>query len=1052
MNDTLIIKTISKTYFVILSIFTFILLSFGAIFIILQNGLYLDTLNIQNIHAKELYIKWNEKLDVSIKKITLSPHKNAKPFKMDLQLFQSSVKKLLLTNTVLHTLTIESFESADTHASVFYKEGEEGYLQLSSQTFDLNSSLKITQNYLQLHIKNARIHGKKIAFQGNIYLHKDDFKMYSKIAMQVQKDISLTTFAILNNTHLNYRIKNHKKIKSIDYLVNTLHPPKAVKYWLLDAINMDYLSIKNAYGSLDINHLENALRNFRVDATLHKLNYKYNQKLDAIHTQQTQLQFKKGVLYIRPQQAYSYGMYLDKSWLKIDFTKKEELLTLHLLFDDGMLNKDVLNILNTYKIKLPFLQHTGKVTTKLKITVGLRNIDVSAKGSFYTQNANFDYLGLNIDVHKALIKLNNYDVHIRDMLASYKDIADAKVNVVYNAKKSAGTIAFDFSKIEIPEKKTKLFKKPLHILYTIAPQNDTILVNKSSWLINNKKVMLNALEFPFNLNTLMLHLPTTYFESPSLTNGYIDGTIDLRKQTASFDVDILSFQYNHLLLKNSNTHFKLNYNKKLTLSSDNKLRFDFNGTQIQLAHFFLESTSQILQFHKLNINIDNMLYTQLDFNYNIESSINPIHLNYLNIIDKNLSIYKQNNIDLQLQTTPSLLTLSTSTFDTKLLIRDNSWKLKVKSLSKLVKNSPLLQKLKITQGKVSIANKEKDKTIYVNAILDYPYPFLILHHQNIKKYFIKATINDKESNITVNDTMKIDIDDTVNITMKNCMLDLQELLKIKENVQLPQTKSKQKTIFLDTENVALQLTPTRKILSDTIALQSDSNNTTIQLKHDKGVAGFQIKNDIFYLYGKNFNDTFMEHLFSLSQFQGGSLEFSMKGSLDDFNGALYIHDTTVVDYKLLNNILAFINTVPSLLTFSLPDYNEHGLKVQTAYAKFNAKDGFFTISDFSLDSKELDILGKGTADWGKDTIDMTLNLKTDLGSNVSKIPLVGYILFDKDSISTSMKITGKLSNPIIHSLLARDIAVAPFNILKRTILLPFTIISDIVTPDKKEKK
>ena len=48
-------------------------------------------------------------------------------------------------------------------------------------------------------------------------------------------------------------------------------------------------------------------------------------------------------------------MYLDKSWLKIDFTQKDEILTLHLLFD-GKLNKDLLKVLNRYKIKLPFLQ------------------------------------------------------------------------------------------------------------------------------------------------------------------------------------------------------------------------------------------------------------------------------------------------------------------------------------------------------------------------------------------------------------------------------------------------------------------------------------------------------------------------------------------------------------------------------------------------------------------------------------------------------------------------------------------------------------------------
>ena len=77
-------------------------------------------------------------------------------------------------------------------------------------------------------------------------------------------------------------------------------------------------------------------------------------------------------------------------------------------------------------------------------------------------------------------------------------------------------------------------------------------------------------------------------------------------------------------------------------------------------------------------------------------------------------------------------------------------------------------------------------------------------------------------------------------------------------------------------------------------------------------------------------------------------------------------------------------------------------------------------------------------------LDIVLNLKTDLGSDLAKVPLVGYIILDKDTISTTLSIKGKVSNPKVKSLLVKDIVLAPFNIIKRTLSLPYLLIKDAV--------
>ena len=50
---------------------------------------------------------------------------------------------------------------------------------------------------------------------------------------------------------------------------------------------------------------------------------------------------------------------------------------------------------------------------------------------------------------------------------------------------------------------------------------------------------------------------------------------------------------------------------------------------------------------------------------------------------------------------------------------------------------------------------------------------------------------------------------------------------------------------------------------------------------------------------------------------------------------------------------------------------------------------------------------------------------------------------------TSLKIEGKLDDPDVNTQVARDIVTAPFNILKRTLLLPMELFS---TKDKNTSK
>ena len=887
----MIINTISKIHFIIVSFIFFIFLVLSSSFFILQNGFSTENISIQNVKIKKLYIKWDKKITLSIKSIKVIKSKEENNSKIELKDIQNYFSKIKLFDNWFKSIQIHRINYNGYTASFKYIYGGNGLLTIKSKDFSFNSSLFYENTLLNIQINKLQDFKRKIKLTGNVILDNKNTEFTTTLFIDINDDLSINLLAHSNQQKLFYKLNSYKDIKDIKYIINLLNLPKGLLYWARDAIVASSLSIKSAYGWLDYNDLKNGYKNLYIDATGNNLHYAYNPNLDAIHTKKTDLEFKNGVFFIRPREAYSYGMYLDKSWIKIDFTKKQELLTLQLLFD-GKLNKDMLNILNTYKIKLPFLQKQGQIKTNLKLTVNLITIDVTAKGKFCTKKANFDYLGLNLDIFDSTILLDNYDVRVYKMKAKYKDIATGDVNFSYNAKNKKGDINFKLSKVEFKDISLKL-KKPLNVTYKIRPSDDKIYIDKSYWNIKNNDIVLEKSILPFNLTTLDVKVPKTFIKNDNIS-AYIDGTVNLKSQKANITINPLD---------NLNKKINFLYNNNIVLTSKDKIKYKYNNIDLELDSIIFNKKENIINFNNLR----------------------ATHKKFGNLfIDKD----------------------------------------KISFFIDLDENKAYFE----------------DISIYLPSILD---------------------------SIDENKTKTVDTSlNSFHIKFKN------SIIYINKN---------------------------RKILTDKINIDFNNNNILADITHKKGHSIFTYRDKVFNLYGGNFDDIFMEKLFNNSDFRGGEFSFSIRGTKDKYAGELYLQNSTILKYKILNNTLAFINTIPSLTTFSLPSFNKDGIYIMSSYIKFKKQNDEYQIYDTFLKSNELSIVGNGKINIIKNTIDMKLNLKSDLGINFSKIPLVGYIILNKDSLSTKVKLIGKLDNPTIKTVLTKDILIAPLNIIKRTLLLPLNI-------------
>ena len=142
--------------------------------------------------------------------------------------------------------------------------------------------------------------------------------------------------------------------------------------------------------------------------------------------------------------------------------------------------------------------------------------------------------------------------------------------------------------------------------------------------------------------------------------------------------------------------------------------------------------------------------------------------------------------------------------------------------------------------------------------------------------------------------------------------------------------------------------------------------------------------------------------------------------------------------------MAFIDTIPSLLSLKMPGFNDQGYYLKEGNIVFGLNQDFLAIENLDFIGSSIDIKGKGIIDIKNQNIDFYAQLITakSLGEIINKIPLVNYILLGKEgTISTSFSIKGPLKDPNITTQTTQDILLSPFNILKRIVTSPLEIFN-----------
>ncbi len=416
-------------------------------------------------------------------------------------------------------------------------------------------------------------------------------------------------------------------------------------------------------------------------------------------------------------------------------------------------------------------------------------------------------------------------------------------------------------------------------------------------------------------------------------------------------------------------------------------------------------------------------------------------INYINSL--NVKLGSTELLNIKNSTTPSSLkvskdgtTIVLNKLDTTLSFKQKSTFI-VKNLKNLKKNSKIMQELKIDNADVFVETEDfKDFKILANIKkIDLP---LYKNNKKVDSLLLNISTNGDSFYATSKDkSIKISQKDFLMVEFEkyNFMLnDGNSTLNLKQDLIV---KAKNSNIILKK--------PNKILLSDKFRLKIDA--TKRELKFDSSFSNqsmhIEKNSNFFKVDTTNLNDVFINSLLGEKIFENGKFRITILGkNKDNFSGKFFASNSTLKRMKFYNNLMALINTVPSLLTFKAPGFNEDGFSLNKMMLDFIYKNGVITFKKIDIDGKSTDVIGHGIYNTKNSSINLTLQLSIlkSLSSVVKNIPIVNYIILGKDNkFYTNISVSGDIDNLKIKTNILKDTAITPLDIIKRTLQTPFKI-------------
>ncbi len=1041
-----------KRIFINLFVVLFIIASAGGF--LLKTGVLLDEVSVGPVRLSTISLKWKKKLELEIKTLSLEiPEKKKERKRFDLDLLDKIVPAVLWTERIFSRIVVQEIRSATANGSFSY---EAGHYRL-----DVDSSLGTLQTdvVLQNNVLTADLEvltNKDYATRATGQIHFDTKERQGSGTMNVNfaETLPIVLDISFDMEELSFSGKESEVITGIKPFVDLFGLSHNIQRWITDHLTGDRYTLKSFSGSFPWNDPLVLVDSFLAEVRVDGCEYTFAPGLEPIKTDYTEVLFKKGVLIITPNRGSFYGQDTEKSWLDIDFNDPENILLTARIVTHARANRDIVNLVEYYGIPFPFIQTEGKTAADLTIAVNLNKETITAKGVFDIADGRIAYDGKEFDVKEAKIVLENSRVDLERLRVGFQDMLQVDIQGGFDAAAGTGNYDVIIQGLNISFGEYKLTldnsapRPRFH--YDVTPAGSTVTAEASAWKIDAVPVGLGPFTTPFSLKTLSGKISSVRISAPPYASAEISGGFSLKEKLFDFDVTLLQYEVRDLELMQPVSRLKVRYDKKMTIHSEEESKWELSNVLITLYPSEFQVSDGIFSVVAGKICYGNIFESSISGSFNNITRMGEFLFEDLDVQKESIGHFLSLAEGVRLAVDARGRDLLLEVADLGLSItrgEDSHWIILFADLALVSEHSPILQKYQLDDGHLKVVSNGTGEYNF-SAEIFYKYALLIQDGKPVNTYMINGKYGKNGFWATVNQDVEIVYTDELKVRSSDVSFNVPAITEFSEYLSGLSEESDFALDFngiLDASNASFVFTPDRMLLADVIHLQYSGRKISMQIDHGQGQITVTLEGKDFVLAGQGLGDVFMDGLFPGAKFRSGSLNFAAKGRVDDFTAMFKVEDTILSDFKGLNNILALVNTIPALVTFSLPSYSNKGFPVDSIAAGFEVKDGLATFNSLVLESPEISMAGKGWVDFIGKKVDMDLNLITRAKQNVNKIPLVGYILVGEEKRpSITVKVKGDLFDPKVEYSAFKEVAIEPFYMLYRTLALPAHLVEPML--------
>lgn len=489
-------------------------------------------------------------------------------------------------------------------------------------------------------------------------------------------------------------------------------------------------------------------------------------------------------------------------------------------------------------------------------------------------------------------------------------------------------------------------------------------------------------------------------------------------------------------------------------------RFSLNGFEFTANNAVVELNNNNVSIKNSNVTVDNFLNANLNLDINTDTSLatGNAFIHTLNIKSNETDIIKLNKFQTNVLLDYTNFTkINLPQLFTEISVLEEYTNIDITNLGFINNHSALLQNLKIYDGSLNLHLFDKNTIDFTAALTEFDFPILTKEGKKLEHLSVYGNI--KNDNVFVGSS-----DERIQVQIENDKnhLFLKEFDIIKENNDLVNENS---TLNLEIMgiNSTILLNEKQKILADNYVLVLNKNTLNLELSYKDGIFNYNkdLQNNIK-LTASNMPDKFINYLMGDEKFfNDGNFNLMITGSNNVLTGRMDTQNTKIKDLALINNLITFVNTTPALINplLAIPTligmannkgFNLTGYKIVEGHLDFiyDLNQELFYMENLQTIGNMTDFKAFGLLDLNKNEInaDVTLIFLKDYSKIIDYVPVLNYLfLGDEKNISTQLKITGYLNDPIVQTNFTQDAAGAPVNFIKRIFNLPAKGI-EMMTP------